>query len=69
MIVAATGSLSAAYLLAGVLLLLSAGMTLITKAPEKEIVPVRPLFRPSALTGGVFFNHILKRKFSRETIK
>ena len=64
MIVAATGSFNAAYVLAGCLLLVSAGLSLFTKAPAKVLVPLKAQFQPAA-TAGVstpFFTHLLRQR-------
>ncbi|MFZ5587288.1 MAG: L-lactate MFS transporter [Thermodesulfobacteriota bacterium] len=70
MVVAATGSFDAAYLVAGTLLLVSAGLSRFTKAPQKAAVgALRPEFRPASAAPGSmatspFFTHLLRK--SRE---
>ncbi|MBI5523113.1 MAG: OFA family MFS transporter [Desulfarculus sp.] len=68
MIVAATGTFNAAYLTAAVLLLVSAGISLMTKAPQKVLVPLKAQFAPPAQAGvtGPFFTHMLKQQASKE---
>lgn len=68
MIVAATGTFNAAYVTAAVLLLISAGISLMTKAPQKELVPLKAQFAPPAQAGvtGPFFTHMLKQQASKE---
>ena len=56
MIVAATGSSEAAYVMASFLLLLSAGMTFITRAPKslREKATIVTEFEPGQLYSGHF---------------
>ncbi len=62
-IVAATGSFQAAYILAGCLLAVSAGLALFTKAPQKVMVPVRPtLAGAPGFAFSPFFTHLLKKE-------
>jgi MFS family permease len=65
MIVAATGNFNAAYITAAVLLALSAGLSLMTKAPKKLLVPGKAEFAPAAGNAAFpvspFFTHLLKK--------
>lgn len=67
MVVAATGSFSTAYIVAGSLLLVASGLSLITKAPEKLVGAVRPEFAspaagaPPAMAASPFFTHMLRK--------
>lgn len=68
MIVAATGTFNAAYVTAAVLLAVSAGISLFTKAPQKVLVPLKAQF-PSAAQAGVtgpFFTHMLKQEAGKD---
>ena len=64
MIVAATGTFNAAYILAGVMLAVAAGLSLFTKAPDKALVPLKAQFQPAASAGlsTPFFTHMLKQR-------
>jgi len=64
MIVAATGTFDAAYVTAAILLAVSAGLSLFTKAPQKVLVPLKAQFAPTAQAGvtGPFFTHLLQQQ-------
>ena len=68
MVVAATGSFSTAYIVAGSLLLVAAGLSLFTNAPEKAVGAVRPEFAsaPQAMASSPFFTHMLRKERSSD---
>jgi nitrate/nitrite transporter NarK len=65
MIVAATGTFNAAYITAAILLAVSAGLSLMTTAPKKLLVPGKAEFAPAvgnaAFPVSPFFTHLLKK--------